>query len=108
MNGDEREDRCRNQENVGHVEARQRERADGVAAAQQACQPLADKGNLADDVGAHRSREVCLLIPGQQIAGKAHAQHEQRQRGAGDPQQFAPALERPIEKRLQKMEHAAR
>ena len=74
---------------VGGEEALQGERAQVRAAAQGFQDEVADEGHAAGDLRADRGRPVGLLVPGQQVAGEAHAQREQQQADADQPGQLA-------------------
>ena len=92
-----------NEEDMCYIEAGQCERSDGVAAAQQAGEPVADPRYLAHDVSAHGGGEIGFLIPRQQVASETHAEHKAGKHSAGHPQQLAAAFERAVEKSLKEM-----
>ena len=92
MSADEGEDRRRQQEDVRNEEARNRQRAEIVAAAYELLQPRADHRHLGEDVGADGGGEVRLLIPRQQVTGERHAEHQREEHAAGQPQQLSIAL----------------
>ena len=69
----------RQHRHVQHVEAQQRFLADGGIAQQQELDLLADQRRVAGDRGADRDRPEGQLVPGQQVAGEAQEQRQQKQ-----------------------------
>ena len=77
---------------ISHVEgeeAGERGRSHFVAAAQETGELGTDDRRRAGDIGPHLGGEVGDLIPGQQIAAEAEAQHQTEQRDAAQPGQLA-------------------
>ena len=60
-----------------HIETRNSEGANGVATAHQAGKQVAYQWHLTRNIGSDRGGEVSFLVPGKQIPGKAHSQHEE-------------------------------
>ncbi len=70
-------------------EARQGHCAQISPAAQDAVDKWSDKWHRAGDLCADCGRPIGSLVPGQQVAGEAHAQGGQQQHHTGDPGQLA-------------------
>ena len=81
-------------------EARKGQCAHFRAAPQQALEWAPNDRNIGQDVRAHGRCEISLLIPGQQVAGEGHPQHQSKQHASGEPEQFSPSLVRSVQKRL--------
>ena len=89
MSADEREDGRRQQKDVRNEEARNRQRAEIVAAAYELLQPPADQRHLGEDVRADGGGEVRLLIPRQQVSRERHPEDQREQHAPGEPQQLS-------------------
>ena len=86
MNRNEQKDRRREEKQMQHVKARERQRSHRCAAAQEPKEPAPNEGYVSGDIGADRAGEIRVEVPPQQISRKRHAQHEQREHTPGNPQ----------------------
>ncbi len=86
-----------------HKKARQCQRAHLVSAPHQAFERGTDQRHFARHVGPDGGGEVRFLVPRQQITGERHRQHQAKERAAGNPENFAAAFVRAVEKSLRQM-----
>jgi hypothetical protein len=89
MDGDEENGRQRQHDAVQHIEAQQRIGVHLVAAQQQEVNLAADQRNSRGQIGADGDGPERKLIPGQQIAGVAEQQRDDKEHNADDPVEFA-------------------
>ena len=88
MHRDEGKEDGREHDDVHEIEAGERERTDSVAASHHVGHPLANHRDGGNDVGGYGGGEVRLLVPGQQVAGKAHGEDEDGEYAARGPEEL--------------------
>src|SRR5712692_6928962 len=78
MNSDEHERDERENHDVKHVETQQCVFSDDVPAQQQEANLISDHGHRGNDIGADGNGPESKLVPGQEIAGVAEEQRDQK------------------------------
>src|SRR5260370_4019298 len=100
MGGHKREDKGRNQKNMGYEKPRDGKGPHLRATAHQALDALTNPGDFADGVCSNRSGKISSLIPREQVTSEGHGQHQPKERASRQPKKLAPSFIGSVDVRL--------
>src|ERR1700693_932220 len=104
MRSYKREDKGRDQKNMGYKKPRDRERAHLRAAADQTLNALANPGNFTDGISSYSGGKISSLVPGKQVASEGHSQNQAEEQAPREPKKLAPPFVRSVDVGLREVQ----